>query len=90
VNGRQYHHIIDKDTLFPAEYYTSLTVVTRDSALADTLSTALFCMPLEEGMALAERIGGVEVLWIFPDGTQTSTPGFAGLIEEQTKGGGNT
>ena len=85
VNGRQYHHIIDKDTLYPAEYYTSLTVVTRDSALADALSTALFCMPPEEGKALVESIGGVEALWIFPDGTERQTPGFAELIEEQTE-----
>ena len=31
---------------------------------------------------LAETIGGVEVLWIFPDGSSQSTPGFADLIEE--------
>ena len=83
VNGQQYHHIIDRDTLLPAAYFASLTVITRDSALADALSTALFCMPLEEGMKLAETIGGVEVLWIFPDGEQYSTPGFAALIQEQ-------
>ncbi len=84
VKGQRYHHIIDRDTLYPAEYYSSLTVITGDSALADALSTALFCMPVREGMALAESIGGVEVLWIFPDGSRQSTPGFADLIEEQS------
>ncbi len=83
VAGTRYHHIIDRDTLFPATYYDSLTVVTRDSALADTLSTALFCMPQEDGEKLAETIGDVEVLWIYPDGTQHCTPGFSVLIEEQ-------
>ncbi len=83
VKGQRYHHIIDRDTLQPAAYFASLTVITRDSALADALSTALFCMPWEEGMELAERIGGVEVLWIFPDGEQRSTPGFAALVQEQ-------
>jgi hypothetical protein len=39
-------------------------------------------MPVEEGMKLAENIGGVELLWIFPDGSSQSTPGFADLIEE--------
>ena len=81
ANGRHYHHIIDKDTLYPADYFSSLTVVTRDSALADALSTALFCMPAEQGQELVNSIGGVEVLWIFPDGTERSTPGFAALIE---------
>ena len=83
VSGTRYHHIIDRDTLFPAAYYDSLTVVTRDSALADALSTALFCMPQEEGEELAETIGGVEILWIYPDGAQRCTPGFADLIEER-------
>lgn len=83
VDGTRYHHIIDRDTLFPAAYYDSLTVVTRDSALADALSTALFCMPQEEGEKLAETIGGTEILWIYPDGSQHCTPGFAVLIEER-------
>lgn len=85
VAGQRYHHIIDKDTLFPAAYYDSLTVLTHDSALADALSTALFCMPWEESKELAESIGGVEVLWIFPGGEQRSTPGFADLIEQQSE-----
>ena len=79
VKGERYHHIIDKDTLYPAAYFASLTVVTHDSALADALSTALFCMPPEEGEALARQIGGVELLWIFPDGEMRGTPGFADL-----------
>jgi len=82
VGGIRYHHIIDRDTLFPATYYDSLTVVTRDSALADALSTALFCMPQEEGEKLAETIGNVEVLWISPDGSKYCTPGFSALIED--------
>ncbi len=85
VNGQRYHHIIDRDTLFPAAYFASLTVVTRDSALADALSTALFCMSAEEGEALARRIGGVELMWFFPDGETRSTPGFAALYEEPSQ-----
>jgi thiamine biosynthesis lipoprotein len=81
AGGERYHHIIDKDTLYPAAYFSSLTVVTRDSALADALSTALFCMSAEEGEALAQSLGGVELLWIFPDGTTRCTPGFAELCE---------
>ncbi len=90
ANGTHYHHIIDKDTLYPAAYYESLTVLTRDSGLADALSTALFCMPWEESAALAEQLGA-EVLWIFPDGTQRSTAGFAAVIEQtDSEGGGKT
>ena len=78
-NGVRYHHIIDEATLFPADYYSSLTVVIKDSALADALSTALFCMPYEDGAALAESLGA-EVLWIFPDGEIRYTPGMEKLI----------
>ncbi len=74
VDGVRYHHIIDKDTGMPAEYFSSVTVITRDSALADALSTALFCMPYEQGLALVEGLGDVQVLWILPDGTQYKTP----------------
>ena len=81
VDGVRYHHIIDKDTLFPTEYFSSLTVITKNSALADALSTALFCMPYDDGAALAEKLG-VDVLWIFPDGEMKYTPGIEKLIEE--------
>ena len=76
VKGKQYHHIIDKDTLYPARYFDSLTIVTRDSGLADALSTALFCMTYEDGQKLLSDIGGVEAFWIFPDGTKKYTPGL--------------
>ena len=83
VNGVRYHHIIDKDTLFPAAYYDSLTVLCRDSGLADALSTALFCMPYEDSRALADSLEGVEVLWIFPDGEQRCTDGVWQMTENE-------
>ncbi|MBR5095063.1 MAG: FAD:protein FMN transferase [Oscillospiraceae bacterium] len=76
ADGQRYHHIIDPDTLYPANYYAALTVLTRDSGLADALSTALFCMPYAESLALAESLEGVEVCWIFPDGEQRFSSGF--------------
>ena len=82
VDGVRYHHIIDRDTLYPAAYFSSLTVITRDSALADTLSTALFCMSYEEGLALVSGMDGVDILWIFPDGEIKYTPGLEGLIAD--------
>lgn len=78
VDGKRYHHIIDPDTLYPAEGFSSVTVITPDSALADALSTALFCMRIEEGQALAAALGNVEVMWITADGTIQTTPGLSG------------
>ena len=68
VDGVKYHHVIDPDTNMPASYFSSVSVFTEDSALADALSTALFCMSYEEGLALINKIGGVDVIWVTPDG----------------------
>lgn len=80
VGGKKYHHIIDKDTLMPADYFSSVTIITANSGLADCLSTALFCMSYEEGLALVEKIGGVEVFWIYNDGTTKMTKDFEALL----------
>ena len=82
VNGQNYHHIIDADTLSPAVGFASVSVVCKNSALADGLSTALFCMTAEEGLALIESIPDAEALWIAEDGTQFTTDGFASYVTE--------
>lgn len=80
VGGVRYHHIIDPATLYPAAYFASVSILCPDSALADALSTALFCMSEEEGRALVETLDGVEVLWIYEDGRQSATDGFSRLV----------
>ena len=82
VNGEKYHHIIDKDTLMPASYFSSITILTANSGLADALSTALFSMSYEDGLALVNKFGGVEVIWITPDGAVYQTEGINDLIKK--------
>ena len=77
VNGKNYHHIIDPETLMPSEKYRSVSVVCRDSGMGDALSTALFCMTLEDGLALVNALEHVEAIWIFEDGTQKTSDGFS-------------
>ena len=77
VDGKRYHHIIDPETLMPAEGYTSVSVVCKSSAQGDAFSTALFCMSLEEGMALVEQTPGVEAMWLTVDGTCHRSSGFS-------------
>lgn len=79
VDGTLYHHIIDPDTLYPSGYWRSVTVVCEDSGLADALSTALFLLPLEEGMALLET-GGAEAMWVNSAGEIFYSEGFQSLI----------
>ncbi len=78
VDGKKYHHIIDKDTLMPADYFSSITVITKDSGMADALSTALFSMSYEDGMALLDKIPyDVEVLWIDKNGSFLKSDGLS-------------
>ena len=72
---KKYHHIIDPETLFPADYFSSVTIITKNSGLADALSTALFCMSYEDGLALVETLSDVEALWIYKDGEVKHTEG---------------
>ena len=75
VEGTRYHHIIDKDTLMPATYFSSITILAKDSGLADALSTALFSMSYEDGRALVDSLEGVEAIWIYKDKTIVYTDG---------------
>ena len=79
VDGQQYHHIIDPETLYPGTYWRSVTIVLNDSGLADALSTALFVLPLEAGQKLIEKCGA-EAMWVDTDGNQYYSTGFHALI----------
>ena len=79
VDGKIYHHIIDPATCYPSTYWRSVTILCADSGLADALSTALFLLPYEEGLALAEKCGA-QALWVNEAGEQFYTPGFADYI----------
>ncbi len=76
VNGKNYHHIIDPDTLMPCEKFTSVSVITTDSGYADALSTTLFLMDYEEGLQLIESTEDTEAMWVMPDGTKKYSSGF--------------
>lgn len=80
VNGIQYHHIIDPDTLYPAAYFESISVLCPDSGMADALSTSIFNLPFEQGLALIESLPDTEALWVFHDGTVKTSSRFEDFI----------
>ncbi len=82
VDGKQYHHIIDMDTQMPADYFASVSIITKDSGIADALSTAVYNMPLEEGKTFIENMEHTEAFWILKDGTQIYTDGFKDYISK--------
>lgn len=68
VDGKGYHHIIDPDTLYPSMEFKSVSIVCKDSGMADALSTAVFNMSLEEGMEFIESIPDAEAFWVLNNG----------------------
>jgi thiamine biosynthesis lipoprotein len=54
-DGVRYHHILDPETGDPARGCVSVTIVSASAILADAMSTAVFLLGPEKGMALIER-----------------------------------
>ena len=81
VDDVKYSHIIDPDTLMPAAYFASVTIIAKDSGMADALSTGVYNMPLEEGMELISKLSDVEALWVQKDGELVYSEGFQAMID---------
>lgn len=82
VEGKEYHHIIDPDTLMPANYFSAVSIICQDSGMADTLSTAIYNMPYDQGIALIESLEDTEALWVFHDGSMKFSKGFEALVKK--------
>lgn len=80
VDGKRYHHIIDPDTLFPSDEYVLVSILTRDSGVADSLSTALFNMSVEEGKQLLGQLENTAAVWYYTDGTVVYSDGIEAYL----------
>lgn len=83
VDGVSYHHIIHPELLMPWNEYTSVSILCRDSGMADCLSTAVFNMDFEEGRELIESMEQVEAMWIFEDGREEYSSGFQKFMGQE-------
>lgn len=73
-DGNIMHHIIDPQTLQPARYTRSVSIICDDGTTSDILSTALFTMSQEDGQALLDKIckeKGItaSALWVYDENT---------------------
>lgn len=82
VDGKPYHHIIHPDTQMPAEGFLSVSVICEDSGLGDALSTALFCLPIEKGLALVEAMPEIEAMWVTEDNVITVSSGWNKYVKK--------
>ncbi len=76
ADGKRYCHIIDPETGMPPEYVPSVSVLTKNSGMADAWSTALFNMEIEIGLELVETLPETEALWVMKDGGVRCSSGF--------------
>lgn len=61
VDGKVYHHILDTKTGYPVDTdFTSVSILTHSSFIADALSTTVFALGYEKGMALINSMDDVE------------------------------
>ncbi|MCC7123858.1 MAG: FAD:protein FMN transferase, partial [Acidobacteria bacterium] len=66
-DGVRYHHILDPDTGHPARLARSVTIVSPSALDADWLSTGVFILGPDAGMALVERLPNVEAVIVTGD-----------------------
>ena len=68
VDGKLYHHILDTKTGCPASNsLLSVTILSPESVDGDALSTAVFTMGLDLGMAYVEELSSVDAIFITDD-----------------------
>ncbi len=68
LEGETYHHILDTTTGYPVDSdFTSASIITHSSILADALSTSVYTLGFEKGMALINQLEGVEAIFFTED-----------------------
>ncbi len=66
-NGKQYCHIINPTTGWPAEQLNSVTIICADAELADALATSVFILGVKEGLELINQLKDIECFIIDED-----------------------
>ena len=80
-DGKRYHHLIDPDFGEPASGCRSVTIVTNRAVIADVLSTGVFIMGPDDGMALIEKLPDVEGVIVTSDNEVLISSGLKGRLE---------
>jgi thiamine biosynthesis lipoprotein len=67
-DGKRYHHIIEPATGLPASGVRSATIVGQDAVLTDALSTSVFVLGVDQGLALISTLPDYEGIVIDSEG----------------------
>jgi FAD:protein FMN transferase len=79
-DGRRYHHIIDPATGEPAQGCRSVTIITDRAVIADGLSTGVFLLGPEKGMALLAQLPRVDAVIVTSTNQVLITPAVKGRL----------
>jgi FAD:protein FMN transferase len=80
ANGARYHHLLDPDVGAPARGCRSVTIVAGTATLADALSTGVFILGADVGMALVERLPDVDAVIVTADNEVLISSGLRGQV----------
>ncbi len=80
-DGVIYHHILDPADGKPARHFKSVTIAAQDTLTADALSTAVFVLGKEAGLALLEQLPGVDGVLVDEEGQMFYSTGLEDKIE---------
>jgi FAD:protein FMN transferase len=79
-DGRRYHHILDPRSGEPTRGCRSVTIVAESATIADALSTGVFVLGPDKGMALIERLPKVEGVIVTHENRVLISSGLKGRL----------
>jgi FAD:protein FMN transferase len=86
-DGVRHHHILDPRTGRSPSQVRGVTVLADDGLTAEALSKCIFVLGPERGLAIAERVPGVDALAIDAQGHLHVTPGLSQQPKPTQPGG---
>ncbi len=78
-DGVRYHHILDPTTGKSADGAWSVTILGAEATFTDGLSTSVFVLGPEKGLALIDQLPNVDAIIIDPQGKLLYSEGLSGL-----------
>ena len=77
ADGNRYHHILSTRDGYPVENgIAQVSIITSDSMTADAMSTTVFSLGLDAGIALAEEMEGLEAVIVMENSDVYTTSGL--------------
>ena len=77
----EYHHILDIRSGYPAYGLKSVTVISKNPALADAYATSFFIVGYEKALEIVKKKKGLNFIMIDDGGNILKSPGIKDAIE---------